>query len=296
METGSDPVETVFRARTRRACEEVAFVLTAVGLRPAVFDLGDSWIVVVAGHEAVGAHREIEAWRSENRPRPAVRLPVPVGSGGAGVAGYVIVLLLVALAAGNLALGRDWVAAGRIDGGAVMAGEWWRTVTALTLHGSVQHLAGNLVFGSVFGWFAGRYLGSGLAWLLTLAASALGNAINVLVMGSGHMALGASTAVFAALGLLATWVWAGRRGSRERWIYRWGPVVAAVALLAYTGAGGENTDIGAHLWGFAVGLGAGIGAARVPGSALASARIQAIAGFLALVALVGAWALALRSA
>jgi len=296
VDLSPDPVETVFRGRTRRACEEVAFVLTAVGLRPAVFDLGDSWIVVVAGHEAERAHGEIRAWMSENRPRPVIRQPVPVGTGGAGVAVYVIVLLVVALAAANFALGRDWVEAGRIDGAAMFAGAWWRAATALTLHGSAEHLAGNLVFGSVFGWFAGRYLGSGVAWLGTLAAGTLGNIINVLVMGGDHRALGASTAVFAALGLLATWVWAGRRATRERWVYRWGPVIAAVALLAYTGAGGENTDVGAHLWGFAAGLAAGLGAARLPRAWLASRRVQVVSGAVALGLLSLAWTLALSAA
>jgi len=296
MDIPPDPVETVFRGPSRRTCEEVAFMLTAVGLRPAVFDLGDTWIVVVASHEVDRAGEEIRAWRSENRPRPVLRPPVPVSSGGPGVAVYVILLLVVALAAGNFAFGRDWVEAGRIDGSAMFAGAWWRAATALTLHGSAEHLGGNLVFGSVFGWFAGRYLGSGVAWLCTLVAGVLGNVVNVMLMGADHRALGASTAVFAALGLLATWVWAGRRATRERWVYRWGPVVAAVALLAYTGAGGENTDIGAHLWGFAAGLAAGIGAARLPRAWLASRPLQLASGAAALGLLALAWALALSAA
>lgn len=293
MDPTADPVETVFRSPGRRACEEVALVLEAVGVRPAVFDMHGSWIVVVAGHDAARAHEEIAAWRSENRPRPAVRAPRPVSTGGTGVAAYAIVLLAVALAVTNFAGGHDWLAAGRVDGEAMRAGEWWRALTALTLHGDVEHLAGNLVFGGLFGWFAGRYLGPGVAWLLTLLAGGLGNAVNVLVMGADHRALGASTAVFAALGLLATWVWAGRRSSREPWGYRWGPVVGAVALLAYTGAGGENTDIGAHLWGFAAGLASGIGAARLPRDLLARRSVQLGAGALALAILGGAWAMAL---
>ncbi|MEJ2514516.1 MAG: rhomboid family intramembrane serine protease [Gammaproteobacteria bacterium] len=295
MDAGHDPVEVVFRATGRRRADEVALVLIAVGLRPAVLELGESWIVVVAGHEASRARAELAAWRSENRPRPARQAPVAVSSGGPGVAGYVIVLLVVALAAANFALGANWVAAGRIDGAAMNAGQWWRAVTALTLHADFEHLAGNLFFGSVFGWFAGRYLGSGIAWLGTLAGGAAGNILNVAVMGKSHLAVGASTAVFAALGLLATWVWAGRRGSREPWGYRWGPVVAAVALLAYTGAGGENTDVGAHLWGFASGLAIGLGAARLPRSVLLSRPLQAAAGAVSLLVITGAWLLALSA-
>ncbi|HRP86493.1 MAG TPA: rhomboid family intramembrane serine protease, partial [Gammaproteobacteria bacterium] len=108
-----------------------------------------------------------------------------------------------------------------------------------------------------------------------------------------HRSVGASTAVFAALGLLGSLGWAGRRHSVQGWIYRFGPIVAAVALLAYTGAGGERTDVGAHIWGFAAGLGAGWLAAFIPRAVLQRAVVQAFAGLAAVGALVAAWLLAL---
>jgi len=290
--TGSP--ETVFRARNRQACAEVALVLEAVGLRPVVHELDGQWLVIVAPHHVAQARREIDAWLAENRrQRPEAPPRQPVADGRPGVLGYVVVVVAVALAVGNFALGQDWLSAGRIDGAAMRAGEWWRAVTALTLHADLEHLAANVFFGGVFGWFAGRYLGSGVAWLLILAAGACGNIINVLVMGAGHRAIGASTAVFAALGLLGSLGWAGRRQSVQGRIYRWGPIIAAVALLAYTGSGGERTDIGAHIWGFAAGLGAGLLAARIPQPLLAQGRVQGVTGLVALGAVVLAWALAL---
>jgi hypothetical protein len=69
--------------------------------------------------------------------------------------------------------------------------------------------------------------------------------------------------------------------------------VAGVILLGFTGAGGERTDVLAHLTGFAMGALAGVTHAtwRVPRGAVA----QAAAGLLSL-ALVGvAWILALGS-
>jgi hypothetical protein len=42
--------------------------------------------------------------------------------------------------------------------------------------------------------------------------------------------------------------------SQERWSYRIAPIVGGLALLMYTGTGDENTDIGAHLMGFACGF------------------------------------------
>jgi rhomboid protease GluP len=254
-------------------------------------------LVIVAAHEAAQARREIAAWQAENRtrrPEPPARLPL--ADGRPGVLGYVLVVVAVALAVSNFAFDRDWLAAGRIDGAAMRAGEWWRAFTALTLHADLGHIAANVFFGGVFGGFAGRYLGSGVSWLLVLFAGAGGNVINVLVMGPGHRAIGASTAVFAALGLLGSLGWAGRRRSVQGRIYRWGPVIAAVALLAYTGAGGERTDLGAHIWGFVMGLGAGLLAALLPRRILVHGGVQLLAGLGAIAAIGTAWLVALTLA
>jgi rhomboid protease GluP len=258
-----------------------------------VHELGGECLVIVAPHEAGQARREIEAWLAENRTRPEAPPRQPLAGGGRGVVGYVLAVALVALAVANFAFDRDWLTAGRIDGAAMRAGEWWRALTALTLHADLEHLAANIFFGGLFGGFSGRYLGSGVAWLLILLAGAAGNVINVLILGPGHRAIGASTAVFAALGLLGSLGWAGRRRSVQGWIYRLGPIIAAVALLAYTGAGGERTDIGAHLWGFAVGLGAGWAAAFIPRAVLLRRVVQCLAGVAAVAALAVAWLLAL---
>ncbi len=294
MDVDPESQEIVFRARRRGPCDEVALVLEAVGLRPVVHQLGGDCLVLVGPADAARARREIEAWRAENLRRPAEPAPrQPLAGGRRGVAGYVAVMVLVALAVTNFAFDRDWLAAGRIDGTAMLAGEWWRAVTALTLHADLAHIAANLLFGGVFGWFAGRYLGSGVAWLLILLAGIVGNLVNVLILGPGHRAIGASTAVFAALGLLGSLGWTGRRGSLRGWLYRLAPVIAAVAVLAYTGAGGERTDIGAHIWGFVAGLGAGLLAARVPREMLLRGSVQAAAGIAVVAVLVGAWTMAL---
>jgi len=293
MDGTTESPEIVFRAPDRRACAEVGLLLEAVGLRAVIHEFGADCLVIVAPHEAERARREIDAWLAENRPRPEAPQRLPVAGGLRGVAGYVLAVTLVALAVANFALDRDWLAAGRIDGGAMRAGEWWRALTALSLHADLGHLAANVFFGGLFGGFSGRYLGSGIAWLLILLAGAAGNIVNVLILGPGHRAIGASTAVFAALGLLGSLGWAGRRRSVQGWIYRLAPIIAAVALLAYTGAGGERTDIGAHIWGFAAGLGAGWLAAFIPRSVLLQNAVQAVAGLAAIGALAAAWLLAL---
>ncbi len=124
-----------------------------------------------------------------------------------------------------------------------------------------------------------------------LAAAGAANFVNAFIQPATHFSVGASTAVFATLGLLAAYAWRRRRGSGDRWAYRWAPLIAGVILLGFTGAGGERTDVLAHLTGFAMGAIAGAAHAtwRVPRGAVA--QVVAAAAALAVVAV--AWALAL---
>ena len=145
----------------------------------------------------------------------------------------------------------------------------------------------------MFGLLAGQLLGPGIAWASVLAAAAAANLLNAFIQPVTHSSVGASTAVFATLGLLSAYAWRKRAGQGDRWAYRWAPLVAGVILLGFTGAGGERTDVLAHLTGFAMGALAGVAHAswRSPRGAVA----QVAAGLLSL-ALVGvAWVLALAT-
>jgi membrane associated rhomboid family serine protease len=127
-----------------------------------------------------------------------------------------------------------------------------------------------------------------------LAAGALGNLANAALRGPGYGGVGASTAVFGAIGLLAglrIGRYRRRQASRGE---ATAAVLAAVMLLALTGLNPE-TDVLAHLWGFAIGLGLGLLAGRLPGSWIGP-RGQWLLAVSALAAVVGAWVLALRAA
>ena len=206
----------------------------------------------------------------------------------------IIVIVLFAWLSWTSAFSQDWLAAGRIDGAMVRAGEWWRSVTALTMHSGMRHLVGNLVFGIFFGIFAGRLLGSGIAWLAIVVAAAVGNAANTLLLESTHRSIGASTAVFAALGLVAGFVWRGQLMAQDRWSYRYGPIVGGLALLMFTGTGGPETDIGAHLLGFVCGFGTGM-LLTVLGPVPTDRRAQTVAGVIAISLVASAWIVGLRA-
>ena len=138
-------------------------------------------------------------------------------------------------------------------------------------------MGGNLAFGAFFGYFVGRYLGTGVGWLAVLLAASGGNVLNAWVQSPAHRSIGASTAVFAALGLLVTYTW--RRGYLRDtpWRARIAPIVAGLGLLAFTGTAGANTDLGAHLFGFIAGLGAGLAIARFVPVDVAQERARAAA-------------------
>lgn len=135
-------------------------------------------------------------------------------------------------------------------------GEWWRAGAALWLHADIGHLVANvggglLVFSAVVATF-----GAARGWLLLLASAVAGNlASAALHHGEPYRSLGASTMVFAALGLLTgRAVRAGVRDGRSRWWRAlWVPLASGLVVLGLYGAGEVRTDVLAHATGFVAG-------------------------------------------
>ena len=289
-----EDLRVVFESRNRQSCSDRALVLAASGIPHQMINDGPTSALVVPAEYSARAVEELRLYEDENpivvprrKKRVAYQDALP------GVSGYFLVLCAVAWLAGYSVFGHNWFEAGRVDGTLIRNGEWWRAITALTLHADAGHLVGNLVFGILFGIFAGRLLGSGIAWLAIVVAAAAGNAANTLLLESAHKSVGASTAVFAALGLVAGFVWRGQLMRQDRWSYRLGPIVGGLALLMYTGTGGPNTDIGAHLLGFVCGFGTGT-LLTAFGPLPTDRRSQTVAGGIALALVASAWLVALR--
>lgn len=284
---------TLATSRDERASAELALVLESRAIEHRRVRGAHGVELQVPEHEYGRARVEIDGYARENA-RGARRAPpvAIVGHGWPGVAVYAAVLMVVAVLANQSAFGLDWLGAGRLDAGALAGGEWWRAVTALMLHADLRHLLTNLAFGAFFGYFAARHMGTGVAWAAILAAGALGNVMNAVLSGPEHLSIGASTAVFAALGLLAAFTW--RRSLVEGMSLRArvAPLVAGVALLAFTGTGGENTDVGAHLTGFLAGAACGAGLAHVELRTRPGVQLGLGAGAAGLVAAAWLWGLA----
>ncbi|TWU60935.1 rhomboid family intramembrane serine protease [Crateriforma conspicua] len=253
--------EIVAQTRCSATSSEYRLVLGATGIPFELVRQQRTWYLVVRSEDAPRALAELGEYQREEsatgHPSSPVDAPSSIVRTGSlfGVVVYCMVLMSVAYLTAKHALGHDWYLAGQMSAADVIAGQWYRTVTALTLHVDPGHLGSNLVYGSVFGFMASRILGAGPGWLVVLLGGALGNGINALLRPAEHISIGASTAVFSALGvILAHAVVSTPRGSETRPLVRWAPVICGLILFGYLGIGDERTDVGAHAAGMVAGF------------------------------------------
>jgi membrane associated rhomboid family serine protease len=251
---------------SRRADESFirvwALVLTARFIPCRMENDQNGWHLLIPADIVEKAIQELRAFEEENRNWPPT--PPPYRSMTENSLSTLCILFLLAtfhnIARLNIPLfdqpPPDWLYLGSAKVHLIHYGEWWRLITALTLHADWLHLLSNLTIGGFFVMLLCRELGSGLGWTLLLAAGTLGNWANAQVQLPTHSSIGASTAVFAAVGILATINFVRHRlNSRGQWKLI---IAAALALLALLGTEGKNTDLGAHLFGFLFGVGMGI--------------------------------------
>ncbi len=271
-------------------------MLRAVGIASVIDFDAEQYLLRVEGIDAAQALRHLRLYEIETRrapPQPAPPRPYPNAISGCLI--YGLVLLIVGYAVANGLWRLDAFELGELNAGRVQSGQWWRAWTALTLHLDGAHLVSNLVAGVWFGYLAARQIGNGVAWLLIVSGAALANLIEALLGPATHRAVGASTAVFTALGLLAAHAWRARFHLPQRWALRWAPLVGGAVLLGWLGTAGEGTDIVAHALGFVVGtvLGACVALPKLE----RALRLvpQWLPGAAALGSIAIAWACALSS-
>lgn len=287
--------EVVVRTRNRHEYSDLHLVLDSAGIPARGVQRDGWWCILVHEADASRALTELAAYQSENRSVAAVPRPI-YGGAGLGVFLYLVIVIAFAVVTFHDGYGFDWYAAGRMHAKLVTQGELWRVVTALMLHTDTPHVVGNLAFGAVFGLLAGQALGGGFAWLSIVLGGALGNGLNAVLRPPEHLSIGASTAVFAALGIVvaqSVWTW---RSHSDRWVRRWSPLIGGLLLFAYTGIGDEGTDVLAHVTGMLGGMLFGSLALLVPPGGLSSTAWQRVAAVAALAILAGAWTVGLMLA
>lgn len=173
------------------------------------------------------------------------------------------------------------------DARQIVGGGFHRCITALLLHKDWPHVINNIAGLALFGTVAASICGWGVGWFMILIAGATGNMATALWYRQAHIAIGASTAVFGALGLcIALNLWRYARASQPSW-RMWLPLAAGLALLGFLGSS-PHSDLMAHLSGFVAGviIGGGYGAmVRIsPGMV-----VQAASGVFGVVLIAGSW-------
>jgi len=233
--------------------EEWALVLEAEGLAPEIRYVGDEFVLLVPSDYAHRAVTALWAYESENRPETAPsehdwsgREPFFTA---AAIAGAMLIFFVVSIVTEPTF---HWYERGSASAERILHGEFWRIVTALTLHADFAHASSNSIAAIFFFTAVGTVLGPGLGAGLILATGAAGNFLNALLHGSSHVSIGASTAIFAAVGLLGG-IGFTRRRRRLRGRQAWVPLVASGALLAMIGTGGQRVDLWAHFLGLLTG-------------------------------------------
>jgi membrane associated rhomboid family serine protease len=293
----SDEIVALRVSRRRAQIDEWLLVLSAEGLRASVRGGPDGFALEVASDDAARADALLQTWQIENQRAP--QPPPPAAAIDAHALRHAIIVagFLLALFAATGPAGRAdsaFGAHGSAESARILAGEGWRAVTALTLHADFAHVLGNALAGALFLSAVFHLFGFGFGGALVLAAGALGNLANAIVQAPAHASVGASTAVFGALGLLVGHALAEPRTAlRKR--PAWMPIGAALALLAMLGTEGPRVDLWAHGLGLAAGVALGASAAQLSAPRLAAPALQSTAGAAALAAIAGAWWLALRA-
>ena len=290
------PMEIVRIAPDRRTAEEWVLVLVAEGIEAGLAAAEGGVAVTANPGDVAKGRRLLDAWDRENvAARAEAEMPQPPEWGPTSlgvILGAALVLFFLHTGAHDPDL--VWFARGSARSGLILRGEYWRTVTALTLHADLIHVATNAVACALFVTALARALGPGVTCAMLVGAGAGANELTALVRGPGHDSLGASTAVFAAVGALASLGvarrWHGRR--RRRW-QDFAPLAAGLGLLAMLGTA-PDADFGAHLFGLAFGAllgGAVAWLSPQPARPLAQGAWAAVAAS----AVVAAWLRALHS-
>lgn len=285
---------TPFCPPSRQKTLEWLAVLGAAGIPVLPFCKEERWLLYVPRRQYQSAAEQLAEFEEECRwwppvPAPFYQAPDPwvainlfltfmlpafffsVGDGGWRLANWSM---------------PEWIIrCGAANSGLILNGEWWRCVTALTLHVNIPHVVANTASLALLSTMLARTIGPGLGWLMLVLAGALGNALAAWIAGPGHIAIGASTSVFAAVGIL------GGNRSLERFRTReqgaWLPLAAVAGVLALMGVA-PGADIAGHVCGALVGLlmGWGIAWTRLK---IRSTTWQAFLLLLTLSLIAGAW-------
>lgn len=248
--------QAVIQAHNQKQADLFSLVLSAARIHHTLQKLGDhSWTIFVCHRDYPRADYELQIFIEENRnwppPQPGLDEFTPVFQAHALL--VVGALMLFFSVTGSWSPATEWFQAGGVNSSLILnEGQYFRLITALTLHSDIVHLLSNCFLGAFLLHFYFRIVGNGIGLAALLAAAASANLLNVIGHGPGHLSVGFSTAVFSVIGILSAINFRHYKFRNPARLLL--PLMAGAALLAMLGSSGERTDLGAHFYGLITGL------------------------------------------
>lgn len=247
----------LFESLTQQQADTCALVLSSSGLSYRLNKDKTGWVVWVKEAHYYYARQAMDNYFYENKSNSyPIYEKASAFNASMIISGMIAALLLLVFhIAVNLSGNADDVVS-RFGSSAFMIlnGEFYRTVTALMLHADEVHLVGNMVSIVIFGTAVCSVSGWGCGWLMILLCGAFGNLLNALMYKTGHISIGASTAVFGAIGILVGYQSLKSQRVSKRHAVAWVPIACGFALLGILGSGEGRVDIMAHLFGLVCGI------------------------------------------
>jgi membrane associated rhomboid family serine protease len=247
----------LFKDLSEDLANAYGLVLSSSGIPHRVRKGEGGWDVWVDDWDYEKALNTIEQYLEENRDFTQTDAPIGDEYGKTFTGLWASALLLACHVA--VAMSNDSKAFIRAYGSSashILHGDFYRTVSSLMLHANALHLAGNMLGIALFGTAICAVTGWGVGWLMILATGMVGNLANAVLYKTGHLSVGASTAVFGAIGILVAQQFFKKLRLPGRRIKAWLPLGGGLALLGILGSG-EHSDLMAHLFGFVTGIGLG---------------------------------------
>jgi len=239
---------------TQEQAETYGLVLDAYGLPYSIRRSGSEWEIWVGETIHDSALELIDQYIKENShpALPDVQETQPFQRTFTGIWASLILLascIVLNMSGSVNKIIREYGASAQD----ILDGEIYRTITSLMLHSSYPHLAGNMAGIAIFGTAVCNITGTGVGWLMILLTGILGNLANAALFRYGHLSIGSSTAVFGAVGILASYQLSRKIKNDSQRMKAWLPVAGGLALLGFLGSG-EHSDLTAHLFGFIAGI------------------------------------------
>lgn len=247
---------TLFNHLSREQADTFSLVLNSAAIGNRVIGSGHGFRIEVPEPYLAAARDAIDRYEAEN---PAIaadrsdRRSQPLTTTNLSGIGIAFVLLAVHLAVVTSVAPQDYIDTFGANARRILDGELYRCATALVLHADAAHIAGNMAGVALFGSAVGAISGLGVGWLMILASGIFGNLINAMAYETGHLSVGASTAVFGAVGILCAIQAVNAVRTGKGWKRMLLVLGAGVALLGFLGTSARS-DMGAHLFGFLIGV------------------------------------------